>query len=109
MIGLWLPLFVYIASLGTVLPNAAANAMAGEAHRAGTASALMGTLQFMLGAVTSGMVGALHSGTALPLAAIVAVRGLGGLGSRMAPGRERSQLSLRRRTPHGGMGRATGR
>jgi MFS transporter, DHA1 family, multidrug resistance protein len=81
--GLWLPLFVYIASLGTILPNAAASAMAGEAHRAGTAAALMGTLQFVLGAITSGLVAALHDGTALPMAAIVAISGLGGLAARL--------------------------
>lgn len=83
MFGIWLPLFAYVASLGAVLPNAAANALAGEAHRAGTASALMGMLQFVLGAVTSGLVGALHSGSALPMAAIVCVSGLGGLAARL--------------------------
>lgn len=83
LFGLWLPLFIYIASLGTVLPNAAASAMAGEAHRAGTAAALMGTLQFVTGAVTSGLVGALHDGTALPMAVIVALSGLGGLAARL--------------------------
>lgn len=83
LFGLWLPLFAYIASLGAVLPNAAASAMAGEARRAGTAAALMGTLQFVLGAVTSGLVGALHDGTALPMAIIVAVSGLLGLTARI--------------------------
>src|SRR5690606_8826201 len=83
MIGIWLPLFLYIASLGAVLPNAGASAMAGEAHRAGTAAALMGTLQFILGAVTSAMVGALHDGTALPMAIIVALSGIGGLVARL--------------------------
>lgn len=83
LFGLWLPLFVYIASLGTVLPNAAASAMAGEAHRAGTAAALMGTLQFAVGAVTSGLVGMLHDGTALSMAVIVGLCGLGGLSARL--------------------------
>jgi len=83
LFGLWLPLFLYIASLGAVLPNAAASAMAGEAHRAGTAAALMGMLQFVFGAITSGLVGALHDGTTLPMAAIVAVSGLGGLAARL--------------------------
>ena len=84
MFGLWLPLFVYIASLGGVLPNAAASAMAGEAERAGSAAALMGTLQFTLGAFTSGIVGLLHGGDpALSMAAIVAVCGLGGFAARL--------------------------
>lgn len=82
LFGLWLPLFVYIASLGAVLPNAAASAMAGEAHRAGTAAALMGTLQFAAGAIASGMVGALHSETALPMAAIVCLSGIASVAAR---------------------------
>lgn len=82
MIGLWLPLFLYIASLGAVLPNAAASAMAGEAERAGSAAALMGTLQFTLGAVTSGIVSLLHGDAALSMAAIVAVCGVTGLAAR---------------------------
>lgn len=82
LFGLWLPLFAYIASLGAVLPNAAASAMAGEAHRAGTAAALMGTLQFLSGAVTSALVGLLHDGTALPMAIVVAICGLGGFAAR---------------------------
>ncbi|MFN4312361.1 MAG: Bcr/CflA family multidrug efflux MFS transporter [Ferrovibrio sp.] len=82
LFGLWLPLFVYIASLGAVLPNAAASALAGEAHRAGTAAALMGTLQFASGAVTSALVGLLHDGSALPMAIVVAVCGLGGFAAR---------------------------
>jgi DHA1 family bicyclomycin/chloramphenicol resistance-like MFS transporter len=83
LLGLWLPLFAYIASLGAVLPNAAASAMAGEARRAGTAAALMGTLQFLTGAVTSGLVGALHNGSALPMAVIVGLSGLCGLAVRL--------------------------
>lgn len=83
MFGLWLPLFLYIASLGGVLPNAAASAMAGEGERAGSAAALMGTLQFALGAVTSGIVSQLHGDPALSMGVIVAVCGLGGLAARL--------------------------
>lgn len=83
MVGLWLPLFVYIASLGGVLPNAAASAMAAEAERAGSAAALMGTLQFTLGALTSGIVSLLHGNAALSMAVIVAVCGLSGLAARL--------------------------
>ncbi|MCW0235804.1 MAG: Bcr/CflA family multidrug efflux MFS transporter [Ferrovibrio sp.] len=83
MFGLWLPLFLYIASLGGVLPNAAASAMAAEAERAGSAAALMGTLQFTLGALTSGIVSLLHGDAALSMAVIVAVCGLSGLAARL--------------------------
>jgi DHA1 family bicyclomycin/chloramphenicol resistance-like MFS transporter len=83
MIGLWLPLFLYIASLGAVLPNAAASAMAAEAERAGSAAALMGTLQFTMGALSSGIVSLLGGSAALSMAAIVALCGLGGLSARL--------------------------
>ncbi len=43
---------------------------------AGSASALLGTLQFSIGAGAGTLVGLLHSGTAVPMTAIVAVCGL---------------------------------
>ena len=83
MIGVWLPLFVYIASMGVVLPNAGANAMAGESRRAGMAAALMGTLQFTAGAASSGLLSLLSTGSALPMAGGVALCGLCALGARL--------------------------
>lgn len=82
ILALWLPLFFYIASLGVVLPNAGASAMAGEAARAGMAAALMGMLQFATGAATSAILSQIHDGTALPMAAIVALCGFGGAAAR---------------------------
>jgi MFS transporter, DHA1 family, multidrug resistance protein len=45
------PLFVLVGSLGLVFPNATALALAGQKQTAGTASALLGLLQFAFGAV----------------------------------------------------------
>jgi MFS transporter, DHA1 family, multidrug resistance protein len=45
------PLFLLVGSLGLVLPNGTALALAGQKQAAGTASALLGLLQFALGAV----------------------------------------------------------
>lgn len=81
--GVWLPLCLYITSLGAVLPNAGASAMAAEAHRAGSAAALIGTLQFGLGALTSALVGLLQIGPALGMGLIVAVCGCAGLVARL--------------------------
>ena len=39
---------------------------------AGSASALLGTLQFVVGAISSIVVGALYNGTALPMAGTIA-------------------------------------
>jgi DHA1 family bicyclomycin/chloramphenicol resistance-like MFS transporter len=70
---LLLPLFVVISSLGCLLPNASACAMAGQASHAGSASALLGFMQFSLAAGASALVGVLHNGTAQPLALVVSL------------------------------------
>jgi DHA1 family bicyclomycin/chloramphenicol resistance-like MFS transporter len=71
--GLLAPLFVCIASVGLVGPNTSAAAMAPHGRVAGSASALLGTLQFVVGAIAGTLVGALHNGTALPMAGVIAI------------------------------------
>ena len=70
--GLLLPLFGFVASLGFTQPNALAGAMAEHPERAGSAAALYGTLQFLAATVAGGLVGRLHDGTAVPMAAVIA-------------------------------------
>jgi DHA1 family bicyclomycin/chloramphenicol resistance-like MFS transporter len=82
-IGVVVPLFVFVASIGMVMPIAAALAMASQGRSAGSASALIGTLQFGGGALAAATVGALHDGTAMPMAAVIAVVVVGGLASRL--------------------------
>jgi len=74
--GLLGPLFVYIASLGFVLPNVIATALGPQGRNAGTASALLGTLQFGAGATVGMLLGALGDGTAVPMASLIAACGL---------------------------------
>ena len=77
--ALWpllLPLFVTVASLGCILPNASACAMAGQASHAGSASALLGFLHFTLAALASALVGLLHNGTAQPMALVICACGV---------------------------------
>ncbi|WP_066740447.1 Bcr/CflA family multidrug efflux MFS transporter [Cupriavidus sp. D384] len=69
--------FVFLAGLGCITPNASALALAHQSHRAGTASALMGTLQFGFGTLAGAAVSVWHDGTALPLAVVMAVCGSG--------------------------------
>lgn len=74
--ALWpllIPLFAGLASLGSILPNATACAMAQQGKQAGLASALMGSLQFCVAAVASATVGWLHNGTAVPMALVICV------------------------------------
>jgi DHA1 family bicyclomycin/chloramphenicol resistance-like MFS transporter len=58
------------------MPNTTALAMAPHGRVAGSASALLGTIQFVLGATAGAVVGLLGNGTAVPLAAVVAGCGL---------------------------------
>lgn len=74
---LMVPLFFCMAILALVVPNSSACALAGQGHQAGVASALMGTMQFTVAGLVSAAVGALHDGTALPMAAMIALCGVG--------------------------------
>ena len=65
-------IFLCLATVGLILPNATAAAMAPFPHQAGVASALLGTLQFAVGAVTGAVVGVFHDGTGLPMAVTIA-------------------------------------
>jgi len=73
---LLIPLFVCIASLGCILPNASACAMNGQGARAGSASALLGCLQFSIAAGAAALVGVLHDGSALPMAMVISLCGI---------------------------------
>ena len=78
-IGLWpfLPLFVLqIASNSFVGANAMALALQRYPHMAGTASSLMGVMQFGLGALFGTIVGQAFSGTIVPMTTAMGVAGL---------------------------------
>lgn len=78
----WLPLpvlafgfFVYVGSLGFINPNSMASALAKQGHRAGTASALMGSMQFVFATLAGVLMSVWHDGTAWPLTCLMAVCG----------------------------------
>ena len=70
-------LFLYVSSLGFIVPNASACALATQGQRAGTASALMGALQFGLATLAGGAIGQWPDGSARPLALVLALCGVG--------------------------------
>lgn len=75
--GVLASFFVMTASLGFIAPNATALALANTNTRtAGSASALLGVLQFSIGAVAAPLVGLGGTTTAVPMAAAIAVFGL---------------------------------
>ncbi|QQZ42809.1 multidrug effflux MFS transporter [Pseudomonas sp. SK3(2021)] len=73
---LLVPLFICIASLGCILPNASACAMNGQGARAGSASAMLGCLQFSVAAGAAALVGVLHDGSAVPMATVISLCGI---------------------------------
>jgi MFS transporter, DHA1 family, multidrug resistance protein len=72
LVGLMIPLWFVVASAGLSFPNAPAIALNGHGESAGTASAMLGAAQFMIGGFVAPLVGALANGTALPMAAVMA-------------------------------------
>lgn len=79
MWGIWPPLFAFVTILGFSFPNMIAGAMAHQADRAGSASALMGTLQFGAATLAGTLVGAFHNHSAVPMAAVIALCGVSAL------------------------------
>jgi len=65
-------LFIGYGFLGLVMPTTAVLALEEHGSIAGTASALMGTLQFLVGAAVMALVGLFVNGTALPMVAGIA-------------------------------------
>ena len=81
-------LVLTISSIGLILPNSTALAMAHQQHAAGSASALFGLGQFGVGALAAPLVGIAGSHDALPMAIVIAVCGLGSLAiERLGPAR----------------------
>jgi DHA1 family bicyclomycin/chloramphenicol resistance-like MFS transporter len=67
------PLFVFVASLGLVMPNATSLALSGHPEAAGSGSALLGFLQAPVAAIAAPLVGLGPGHSAVPMAAAVAV------------------------------------
>jgi DHA1 family bicyclomycin/chloramphenicol resistance-like MFS transporter len=82
--SLVLPMAVYLAGLGMVLPQGIAGAMTPFPERAGAASSLFGFIQQTAAAVCGAAVGWFLGQSAWPLAAGVAVMGLATLGLWLA-------------------------
>ena len=75
-LGLWsivAPVLCCMTAMGIILPNATVGALSRQAANAGSASALMGTVQFLLAAVAGSLVGLLTDGTARPMAVLMLV------------------------------------
>jgi DHA1 family bicyclomycin/chloramphenicol resistance-like MFS transporter len=68
--------FIASAFMGLVIPTTSVLALEQHGSIAGTASALLGTLQMLTGAVAMGVVGLFTDGTPLPMVAGMAAGAL---------------------------------
>lgn len=93
--ALVLPMALYLAGLGMVLPQAFAGAMTPFPERAGAASALLGFVQQSAAALCGAVVGALLGSSAWPLAAAVAAMGCATLLLWILTRRVRARASAR--------------
>ncbi|MEU9008498.1 multidrug effflux MFS transporter [Streptomyces sp. NPDC048479] len=73
-------LFVLMSAMGLAMPNTNALALMRTPHAAGSASALIGTASFLIGAVASPLVGIAGEATAVPMAVVQLASALAALG-----------------------------
>ncbi|MGW9132854.1 multidrug effflux MFS transporter [Streptomyces sp. NPDC055681] len=72
-------LFVLMSAMGLAMPNTNALALMRTKHAAGSASALLGTSSFLIGAVASPLVGIAGDATAVPMAVVQLVCAVGAM------------------------------
>jgi DHA1 family bicyclomycin/chloramphenicol resistance-like MFS transporter len=73
-LGVWpviITTFLVMSSLSFVMPNSTALALADHAKVAGTASALLGVIQFLVGGLAAPLVGLGGTGSAVPMAVVM--------------------------------------
>ena len=75
LVPLLLALFVAVTSVGLVLPNAAALALQDHGEHAGSAAALLGCTQFLIGGALAPLAGAGGTRTAVPMGVVMTVLG----------------------------------
>jgi hypothetical protein len=100
LVPLLAALFQYLGLMGAVLPLSSALAMAPMGRIAGSASAVMGTLQFGIGAAVGAALGVVGGASALAMGTMIALAGLSGLACiwACAGPNEDGPASLSRRT-----------
>lgn len=74
-------IFIYLFWLGFLNPNTTALALEPFKKNAGTASAMLGSMQMIFGAAASAFVSIFHNGTALPMAVFLMIFSVLGFGA----------------------------
>ncbi len=86
--GIAAPLFFYLGALNLIAANGMARVLDFFPTVSGIAAGLFGLAHFGLGAIAGALVGQLHDGTPLPMAAVIAVCGVASFTARRLLGRE---------------------
>ncbi len=71
LLSIVLPVFIFVSCIGIIGTTSFALAMEKQGHQAGSASALLGLLPFLLGAASAPLVGVAGEETAVPMGAIM--------------------------------------
>ncbi|WP_339851740.1 multidrug effflux MFS transporter [Paenibacillus sp. FSL W7-1088] len=79
LISVLIPLFLVVSSVGLVNTASFALAMANQEKSAGSASALIGVMTFLIGGIVAPLVGLGGEGTAVPMGIVIACADLGAL------------------------------
>ncbi len=88
MAGVLVPLFAFMCTFGFVVPTSTALAMAPHGRVAGNASAVLGSIQFLVGGSGGLAVSLLQNESVVPMTGVIAAFGLAALGVNLALGGE---------------------
>ena len=77
--GLVIPLFLFVSANGFIVANSISGALSFFPQSAGSASALLGSLQYGAGIISTALVGVFADGTLLPMAWIMALCAAGSI------------------------------
>ncbi|KAA9165777.1 Bcr/CflA family multidrug efflux MFS transporter [Amycolatopsis acidicola] len=72
LVALLVPLLLLVSSIGLVMPNASSLALAEHPHNAGSASALLGVMQFVVGGFATPLVSIGGESSAVPMGTVMA-------------------------------------
>ncbi|TDQ42795.1 DHA1 family bicyclomycin/chloramphenicol resistance-like MFS transporter [Aureibacillus halotolerans] len=68
-----IPLFFFVSTIGLISTTSFSLAIETQGHRAGSASALLGLLPFLLGSITAPLTGIAGESTALPMSSVILI------------------------------------
>lgn len=94
LVPLLVGLFVVVSSVGLIMPNSMALALGDYGQVAGTAAALIGLAQHLIGAAAAPFAGVAGTGNATPMAVVIAILGVATLLSFALLSRARQRSSV---------------